>query len=174
MFQNSDWENSWPWVPFLAFLYWEAHAELQKRQRSQERLVINPTRKKYTRKKMKSVNLKTSQTMPHAFPLITWSRELKNAGLVLKNVLRPFTSIAIPARNWKRKKQDGWITHGTGRVPEIGFQIKFLDGVIGRPPSTTYGVYALLRGASSSPAGSGTKNIIWKPIGSSDRLTLQL
>ncbi len=38
----------------------------------------------------------------------------------------------------------------------IVFQIKFLDYVIGRPPSTTYDLYALLRGAPSSLA----KNII--------------
>ena len=42
----------------------------------------------------------------------------------------------------------------------IVFQIKFLDCVIGRSPSTTYGLYALLRRTPSSLA----KNIIWKPI----------
>jgi len=38
----------------------------------------------------------------------------------------------------------------------IVFQIKFLDCVIGRPPSTTYELYDLLRGALSGLA----KNII--------------
>ena len=41
-------------------------------------------------------------------------------------------------------------------LDDIVFQINFLDCVIGRPRSTTYGVYALLREAPSSLA----KNII--------------
>jgi len=43
-----------------------------------------------------------------------------------------------------------------GSSDDIVFQIKFLDCVIGRPPSTAYGLYALLRVAPSSLA----KNII--------------
>jgi hypothetical protein len=39
----------------------------------------------------------------------------------------------------------------TGDMIVIVFQIKFLDCVISRPPSTTYYLYALLRGVSFYP-----------------------
>jgi hypothetical protein len=39
-------------------------------------------------------------------------------------------------------------------------QIKFLDCVIGRPPSTTYGVYALLREVPSSPPQADQKHYL--------------
>src|SRR5210317_1830409 len=45
-------------------------------------------------------------------------------------------------------------------IPVIDFQIKFLDCVISRPPSTTYYLHALLRGAPSSPLKEDQKHYL--------------